>query len=426
MLSRGGSILQASNGFKTFQVLKCRIFIRNDQFKMLFDNITRQDQSPRGHAEPLFTFLNRSSRQSSHEIRKLLEAWFLCYPPEHQSDLKARFRSDNDLTHQSAFFELYMHELLLKLGYEVDVHPEIEGVLTHPEFLVKRKGKGHFYLECTLAKGSHDDVATENVENRVYEALDRMDSPNFFIMINVAGFPKSSPPARKWRTYLEKKLSKLDPDKLGEILKKGGLEALPSWSTEFNGWRVTFRPIPKSPKKRGKPGIRPIGIRFSAVEWSKTHINIKNSINEKATKYGNLDLPYIIAINVQDFCCDDLDVMDGLFGNEITSVTINQNGLYEFAPGRKPNGAWIGPQGPQNTRNSAALIFRNLSWGNVAKETAILWHNPWAQKPLDINLWPLPQKIIYKDNGKIEFKRGKLPREIFDLPDIWPDIEERG
>ncbi len=392
---------------------------------MLFDSITRQDKDPRGHAEPLFSFLNRSSRQSSHEIRKLLEAWFLCYPSEHQGDLKARFRSYNDLTHQSAFFELYMHELLLKIDYEVDIHPEIKGISTHPEFLIKLKGKRRFFVECTLAKGSHDDVATENVENRVYEALDRMNSPNFFIMINVDGFPKSSPPARKWRTYLEKKLSKLDPDKLGEILKKGGLEAFPSWSTEFDGWKVTFKPIPKSPKKRGKPGIRPIGVRFSAVEWSKTHINIKNSINEKATKYGNLDLPYIIAINVQDFCCDDLDVMDGLFGNEITSVTINQNGLYEFTPGRKPKGAWIGPQGPQNTRNSAALIFRNLSWGNIAKEAPILWHNPWAQKPLVIKTLPLFQKIVNKENERIELIKGKLSREIFNLPENWPLLEKK-
>lgn len=391
---------------------------------MLFDNITRKDRSPRGDTESLYKFINRSSRKFAGIIRSLLEEWFSHYPSEHQKDIQNRFCSEDDLSHRSAFFELYMHKLLLRLDCKVEIHPHVGGVATHPEFLVSTHDKTNFYLECTLAGRSHEDIAKQNIENRVYESLNKLNSPNFFIYINVKGSPKSSPPARKWRNYLEKELSKLDPEEIGNIFKNSSFDGLPSWSTEFDGWQVEFKPIPKSPRKRGTPDIRPIGIRFSGLEWSKTHIHIRNSINEKATKYGDLDFPFIIAINVLDFCCDDLDVMDGLFGKEFTSVSLRQNGSYKCIPGREPNGAWYGPKGPQNTRNSAALIFRNLSWSNIANETPFFWNNPWAKKPFELKFLPLFQKVINKQNGRIETVEGRISRDIFNLPKNWPVHEE--
>ena len=266
---------------------------------MLFDNIIRQDQSPRGRAESLFSFLNRSPRQSLLEIRNLLEAWFFHYPLEHQGDLKVRFCTDDDLNHQSAFFELYMHQLLLKMDYEVDIHPEIKEVSKHPEFLVFQKGKPVFYLECTLAVGPKEDVAAKKRERIVYETLDKTHSPNFFLEIKIIKYSKTPPSGAKWRRILEAKLSELDPDELQ--IEDKELDSLPKWTLKDKGWEVDFIPIPKSDEARGKPGIRPVGITWFGPLWVKDHIHIRNSINEKSTKYGDLDLPYIIAVNVCPF-----------------------------------------------------------------------------------------------------------------------------
>jgi len=382
---------------------------------MLFDNNIKRNQIPKGRAESLFSFLNRSSQQPLQEIRCLLEAWFLRYPLEHQDDLKVRFCSDDDLNHQSAFFELYMNELLLKMDFEVDIHPEIEKVSTHPEFLVYQNGSPFFYLECTLSVGAKEEVAAKKREDIVYNTLDKTHSPNFFLEIKIIKSSKTPPSGAKWRRILEAKLSVLDPDEIQ--IEDKDLDSLPKWTLKDKGWEVDFIPIPKSKEVRGKPGIRPVGITWFGPLWVKDHIYIRNSINEKATKYGDLDLPYIIAVNVTSFFLDEISIQNALFGDEVTFAVRNPDGSFGHKQGRKKNGCWLGPRGPQNTRVSGVTIFDYLLWGNIKKINPIFWHNPWAKKPLSAENWLLPQKKINLEDGRIETISGRKVSEIFNLPE---------
>ena len=48
----------------------------------------------------------------------------------------------------SLLFELFMHHFLLRCGFQVEFHPDIHGVNTHPDFLVSRNGQALFYLEA--------------------------------------------------------------------------------------------------------------------------------------------------------------------------------------------------------------------------------------------------------------------------------------
>jgi hypothetical protein len=393
---------------------------------MLFEQIKRNFKGPRGHVKPYFDYLNYSARASSERIRQLLEDWFFHYPSEAQSELRIRFRSSDDIEHRSAFFELYLHELLLKLGYSVDIHPDIPGKRTHPEFLVSLKGKPLFYLEAILASGPKEEVAAEKRENMVYETIDKMNSPNFFIGVKVHGTPNTSPPGKKWSVFLEKRLSELDPDAVGELLKSRGLESLPNWTLNHDGWDVTFQAIPKSPKARGKPGVRPIGVRFFGLVECKEDEYIRNAIKEKATKYGSLDLPYIIAIDVvSDFFDDNMMVLDALFGDDQITIFYLPEGGPRQEPTRAPNGAFRGPQGPQNTRVSGVIICGDLLWGNISKTNPILWHNPWASIPFKQDLWPLPQWVLSSDKTKIEPKQGRNIGEILDLPYDWPVLNNK-
>ena len=388
---------------------------------MLFDDIPRDFKGPRGHTESLYEYLNRSGRPSIERIRILLEDWFSNYPSDAQNELGSRFRASDDIQHQSAFFEIYLYALLSKLGFQIEIHPEIAGQLTHPEFLVFRDRKPCFYLEATLASGPVEERAAGNRENVVYETLDKMSSPNFFIGVKVRGSPDTPPPGRKWRVFLEEWLSRLDPDIIGQKLKLGGLEDMPSTTLNHDGWEVTFQAIPKSPKARGKQGIRPIGIRFFGFQECKEDEWIRNAIKEKATKYGNLDLPYIIAINVLSiFSNDELMVMDALFGDEGITAYRLPSGGFDHRPTRTLNGAFFGPSGPQNTRVSGVIICNDLLWGNIAKINPVLWHNPWAAFPFNQDLWTHPQYVPNPDKSRIELKpRGRVA-DLFGLPVDWP------
>jgi hypothetical protein len=387
----------------------------------LFDDISRKDRGSANYSKSRFDYLNRSARPESERVRNLLEEWFAHIPSEVQLKLWSDFRSKDDRQHTSAFFELYLHELLFRLKFDIDFHPTIEGESTHPDFMVSKSGEQLFYLEAALTGLSNTEVATKARENRVYDSLNKMKSPNFFIGLRVRGAPATSPPDKKIRDSLESRLADLDPDEVAEQLKRGNLEALPSWDLEYEGWRITFIAIPKSPADRGKPGVRPIGVQIPEVIFHTPHIGIRDSIRSKASKYGELDLPYVVAINIIDeFDVDDIDISNALFGEERVTVVFDKNDSTKQHLGRKPNGAWYGPNGPHNQRVSAVLIAVNLRPWSIAKVTPILWHNPWAIYPLSQDVLSLPQLVPDSVDNQLVKRGGKSSWQLLELYPNWP------
>lgn len=389
--------------------------------KKLFNEMNRDFTGPKLYAESIFDYLNRSARLEYKRIRNLLEQWFEGFSSEVQDELRARIRSKDDRQHLGAFFELYLHELLSKSGFSVEIHPTISNRATHPDFRVLKDGEPLFYLEATLAALSDTDTSAKARENQVYDTLNRMKSPNFFIGVKVHGAPTTNPPGAKMRSFLEDKLSNLDPDVVTKQFEQGGLEALPSWNWKHNDWQITFSPIPKKPEARGKHGVRPIGLQMQDVRWLTPHIGIRESIRDKATKYGELDLPYIVAINVIDeFGVDDIDISNALFGEEQITIILRGNNVIGQKLSRKPNGAWYDPNGPQNKRVSAVLIAVNLYPWSIAKIIPILWHNPLANRPLTSDNWLLPQLIPGLKVNRLVKHDGKIAWQLLGLYPNWP------
>jgi hypothetical protein len=129
---------------------------------ILFDDIIRSDQRPPRDNEPLFDYYNTSGRHSVEGIRTILESWFQRIPEAAKAELRARCRSHTDSQHQGAFFELYLHELLCRTGFQAILHPDVPGdVSTHPDFIVLQGDMPCFYLEATVALPSRN-ATTEN------------------------------------------------------------------------------------------------------------------------------------------------------------------------------------------------------------------------------------------------------------------------
>ncbi len=387
--------------------------------------MNRDYTGPAFYAEPMFDYLNRSARLESERIRNLLEQWFKHFPSKAQDELRARFRLKDNRQHIAAFFELYLYELLSKSGFSAETHPTINSKATHPDFKVLKNGKPLFYLEGTLAALSDTDTSAKARENQLYDVLNRMESSNFYIRVEIHGALTSNLPGAKIRSFLKNKLSDLDPDEITKQLEQGGLDTLPHWNWECDGGRITFFPIPKKPEAREKLGVRPIGLQFHGVYFLTPHIAIMKSIQDKANQYGKLDLPYIIAINVIDgFTVDDIDIKNALFGEEQLTSILGENELIEQQTGRKLNSAWYGPNGPQNRRVSAVLITVNLCPWGIAQKTPILWHNPWASHTLPTDIWLLPQLVPNLENKQLDKQNGKNGWQLFGLYPNWPLDDE--
>lgn len=386
----------------------------------LFDEFERNYDGPSEYAEPKFTYYNRSARPDIVRIRVALEKWFIDYPDSEKKEFRERFRSTNDSHHSSAFFELVIYELLLHMGCLVEIHCVPSSVATRrPDFLVAPPDGNKFYMEAVLATDESNQKSAARARiNAVYDAINRFDSPNFFIGMELKGEPKAQPSARNIKQFLTKKLQGLDADQITRQQIENPA-SIPRWRYEHDGWQIDFSPIPKSENLRGKPGVRPIGQWSTGMQEINVDVAIRDAITKKAGRYGELDLPYIIAVNVlSEWGADQITIMNALFGQD--AMQFNCVGdKWVSKPIRKPNGAWIHKSGPTNTRVSAALIFTGLYPHNIPGAIVHLYHNPWAAKPYSSILTCLPQGIIMGKN--IELREGQSLGAVLKMPANWPN-----
>jgi hypothetical protein len=383
----------------------------------LFDQMDWVDKAPKGYSEPLFCYWNRSARPEIDALRQMVEMWVLGVPEPAKRTLRSDFRSKIDSQHQAAFFELYLHELLTGMGFDCEPHPAVPGAGTHPDFAVSRQGKRYFYLEATLARNSDDATAEGARIAQVYDTLNGMPPSDFFLWLRLRGAPETPPGGSRLRQDLHKWLSTLDADDLTTKLERDGLADLPTFEWSHDGWELSFVPIPKSAALRGKPGVRPIGIiapeEFRILNGQPA---LYAALASKATKYGLLDLPFIVAVNVLDNFAEERDVFDALLGEPCIVSTRYGDGTTETRVERKRNGAWFGPKGPQNTRVSAVLVAQNLNRWNVATNTPTLFHNPWATRPLSPSHWPLSQWTLNPETTCLEFHPGQEAKHFLRIP----------
>src|SRR5437868_15345333 len=102
----------------------------------IFEDAPRTRPGPKAFNESSFEYVNSAARPGFHAIREMLEQWFQRYPDTQKNDLRARLRKRNDIDHNGAFFELWLHELLICHGFRVEAHPAMPESDARPDFLV--------------------------------------------------------------------------------------------------------------------------------------------------------------------------------------------------------------------------------------------------------------------------------------------------
>jgi hypothetical protein len=374
----------------------------------LFDDVERTDMNDALWGEPHFSYLNRSARPTFATIRATLDEWFrrVRVPLARQNALRQRFRSLNNNQHDSAFFELVLHEMLLRLGCTVVWEPAIGDRSTRPDFLVQTPDGQHFYLEATVVTGkSAEEAAAEARMDEVYNA-NRLDSPNFFIGVRISGAPRSPVPAKRIRGFLAHRLAELDPDKAN---------GWPQWRFKHDGWIVDFFPIPKRAEARGRPGIRPLAMFYQTDVKFDIVKHVRKAIRTKSSRYGQLDLPYLIAVNVLE-AFREKDVCNALFG-ELTYQFDTASGA--ISGRRLPNGVW---SGQKHTRVSAVLIADDVHPYRAAQASVAIWHNPWAARPAT-GLLPLLTHYL-PVNDQIQRQDGRTLGDLLNLPAGWPGADD--
>lgn len=387
----------------------------------LFDEIQRTETRPKRQNEDIFDYLNFSARPMAEAIRELFDNWFVHLPTDAMADLRARFRKRDLVQHQSAFFELYLHEFLLCCGYEVEVHPTLDGLTTCPDFLASKSASPCLYLEATLAMPP-TDLAADRRLAEFHDSLNRVSSPDYFLDMKYRGSPEGNLKGRQLRGQLEDWLRSLNFEEIRKVYDDGFFDSMPMYLYEEGGLSVTFTPIPKGPANRGRLDVRTIGTD-GPMEAKSVHVHddIKSALGGKAKKYGEPALPLVVAVNVMNDFCEEIDIMNALFGEEQITVYESPDGELHHKQGpRKHNGIWFGPQGPRNQTISAALITSQLLPWTLRSQRIDFVHNPWARCPLEISALPIPQRTVSLTGGALNHVAGTTPAEILGIPMPWP------
>ena len=343
----------------------------------LFGEVKRTDASPRQGSESLFSYLNRSADRVATAVRTRLDMWFERFPVEACNDVRARFRKDDDRAHKGAVFELFIHELLTHLGCTVEVHPSVPGKGSRPDFLVHHEDC-HFYVETTYIEPSTSPFARDPLEDDAVAKINSLHSPDFYLWAQVEG-KLSSAPSREHvvRPFLEL-LAAHTPDDVQRAIDVGGPFAAPSRTVTYGSWSVQGWLVPIVPQKRSSGRSGPLVIGPGRVEATDSSTPVQNAIMKKANKYGHLESPLVVAVNVWDPFFGRSDEMEALFGKE-------QIVYYENLPGpsvklsREPDGVWIqGGYQPRYTRLAAVLIFRGFVPWNLRNVPTCFYVNPFA------------------------------------------------
>lgn len=224
-----------------------------------FDDVVRDCQEPANHLIGEFDFLNSSGRREAAAVRSMIEHWLTDYPEQKRQSLVTRLRSRDNSLHRSAFFELLLHALLLRKGFEViEIEPKMPNGRA-PDFLVRAPDGGRFYLEATLASGV--DKNTAGAEQRMREAIqaiDKVKSPDFFLCLQTSGVLSSPVSTRKLLNSVQHWVDGLD---YAAVVKALGTDECTAqvWQHDENGAHFTIKPIPKNQRC---PSGRAIGVRM--------------------------------------------------------------------------------------------------------------------------------------------------------------------
>ena len=360
---------------------------------MIFSQTTRTETSAKSYTESTFSHLDRSARPEYERIRALITEWCDRVPDDERHEFVQRITSGDDVAFHSAFLELYTHELLLATRHTVTFHPALPDTSKRPDFLATDASGNESIVECTVATEDSDaDRAAQSRLNTLCDSINRVKSDDVFLNLRIDGTPNTPVSGRRWRKDIQRWVDSLDYEALLAMGPSPNHAALPRLELEHDGVHVTIKPIPKKRSARGK-GQRPIGIQSFQGCMVTSHNEIRETVRDKAGRYGLMSRPYIVVVNCLGPLADEEEIHGAMFGH---------------------SGIWRDVDNPSHTRVSAVLALHHLLPWSIAVASARLFKNPNAVLPYAGPLGTLPQTTCNEDVD------GTHPREALQVDADWP------
>lgn len=391
---------------------------RRQKDAALFSDRVRTERDQAGFAESHFAFVDRVDQPYWERIRQELNRWFAAYPEgEAARDLRSRFRKDDEGQHLGAWWELYLHRLLTRLGYTLDVHPELADTSRRPDFRVHGPG-GSFLLEAAAVFSGIEDAGLHPMESQLLDIIEGAQADRFTLMLDVARLGTSMPRAGEVLRAIESWLATL-PDTGWD-----DAQHLPTHTLVIRDWEVELVAFPLAPEHRSASAPLLASGPGTAGTVNDT-AKLRGALDRKHRRYRHCEFaePFVLAALMTSTFADLAAVEKALFGDTALAYHVGQRGRERWV--RLPNGFWTRPDGPRATWASAVITgFQILPGAAAATAWPRLWTNPSAALPLVAEL-PLPRSSRAEDGSfSHDEAEGPYPfRDVFGLTREWPGPE---
>ncbi len=361
--------------------------------------------------------MNRVDTSFWAQVGDQLERLFSHYSTEHAESLRRDFRSRLPGRHYAAWWELYLHELFLRLGYEITIHPAIEGTERKPDFGLRRDGSELLVEASVVFSGiSGSGEETGAAPGWMLAAFEAIENPNFFVSIHeITARGDKQLKRAEIASPTEEWLADLDPDQVTSEYEEEG--RFPALRIERRGWEIELEAWPVKPEARGRPGHRVLGAGPAMGGAVDDIGQLESKLKVKAGRYGRPKVPYVIAVLALSGFMERIDIAQALFGRE--AIVISDPGDAGRLI-RQRNGFWFRGSRPINTRVSAVLMGVGLQPQALTRTAPELWVNPWAENPLAED-WPFAVHTALKSGEVVSEEKDPALAALFDLPESWPE-----
>ncbi|TXF77761.1 hypothetical protein [Chryseobacterium sp.] len=378
----------------------------------IFTNKQRTFLGPADENEKTYDYYDRSARKDIGNIRDLLENWFNNLPDDEKHETKERFKKSFD----AVFYELFLFNFFLKLGFEITIHPIIKNTDKRPDFLIK-KNDLEIYVEAKISEDKSDaQKSFENLTSRFYEKISKIKSDHFIFGIDELNIKTTKQPSTKELTskILEKLALLNHRIELSKMETKNfdNLEKLTYNNNEIN-ISMTFFPVKVSAigKSRRSVGMTPIKTFIGGSEQA-----IRDSITKKAKRYGQLDKPYLICLNALSIKSASFhDIESAIWGSlAVTFSTDPQNRNEKLI--RNVDGIFFN-NGSKKIQNVSGILVNRIFPSNVPDSKYWIFENPFSENPLDFKKIGLP--FCYVNENEVINNDCQNLGAIFELPTDW-------
>lgn len=373
----------------------------------IFSRQKRTARHGKSASEQPFAYLDTSARAVAVKVRRLVESYFSRLPASERTDWLKRFKSPDASAHHAAFFELLLHEWLLRQGFSVQHHPTVPGTTKHPDFFATHTDGREFYLEATSTDGQSDDEAREErFVDLIIAEIGKVISASFFVDIHFLRRPLSQPALGKLKRDIETWLIALDYDTVK--LNRDGFARRYS----VGGGEILL--VPSAKYRRKKTSVLAAMMRRGA-QTIDTQGTLLPALRKKAGRYGQLDKPYVIAVNDLSEFFHEHHAIESMLGREAVVTTNTGKRWVEF----DGSGLVGSASNPKYTRVSAALIVPGVTPFNFAKRVPVFVSNPMARRPVGQLMGPCSGYFM-RDQKFVQSKDDPSLGDILNLAAGWP------